>query len=151
MKNMETQKRIEQDFKEAFKAGDETRKRALRMALASFKLVQVEKGRSLTEEEIQAVLQKEAKSLREAMADAEKAGREDLIAETEPELNILEAYLPQPLSDDEIVQLAKEAIEEVNATSPQEMGKVMKVLMPRVQGRAEGSQVSAAVRALLMK
>ena len=146
---MEIQKRIEKDFKIALKAGDEVSKRTLRMVMASIKLDEVEKGRPLSEDEIQAILQKEIKSLRETISDAEKAGRDDLIADTEPEILILEKYTPQPLSDDEIDEMAKEAIAEVEATSPQEMGKVMKVLMPRVKGRAEGSKVSAAVRKLL--
>lgn len=149
MKPMEIQKRIEKDFKIALKAGDEVSKRTLRMVKASIKLVEVEKGRSLSEDEVQAIIQKEIKSLREMISDAEKAGRDDLIAETEPEILILEKYTPQPLSDDEIDEMAKEAIAEVKATSPQEIGKVMKVLMPNVKGRAEGSKVSAAVRALL--
>lgn len=149
MKPMEIQKRIEKDFKNALKAGDEVSKRSLRMVLASIKLVEVEKGRSLSDGEVLAIIQKEIKSLRETISDAEKAGRKDLIAEAESEIVILEKYTPQPLSDDEIDDMAREAIAEVDASSPQEMGKVMKVLMPRVQGRAEGSKVSAAVRELL--
>lgn len=149
MKLMETQKRIENDFKTALKSQDEVGKRTLRMVLASIKLVEVEKGRTLTEEEVIAILQKEIKSLHEAITDAEKAGRDDLIAETEPEIRILEQYTPQALTDEQILEMAKEAITEVGATSPQEMGKVMKVLMPRVQGRADGSKVSSTVRTLL--
>lgn len=149
MKTMETQKRIGKDFKIALKSGDEDSKRALRMVIASIQLVEVEKGRPLSDGEVLAILQKEIKSLRETISDAEKAGRDDLIAEAESEIRILEKYTPQPLSSDEIDDMVKEAIAEVEATSPQEMGKVMKVLMPRVQGRAEGSKVSAAVQKLL--
>ncbi len=149
IKLMEIQKRIESDFKNALKARDEVSKRSLRMVLASIKLVEVEKGRPLSDGEVLAILQKEIKSQREFISDAEKAGRKDLIAEAETEIVILEKYTPQPLSDDEIDDIAREAIAEVDAASPQEMGKVMKVLMPRVQGRAEGSKVSAAVRELL--
>jgi len=149
MKSMEIQKKIENDFKTAFKSGDEVSKRTLRMVLASIKLVEVEKGSALTDEEVLLILQKEIKSLRESITDAEKAGRDDLIAEAEPEIQILEQYTPQQLDEDEITELAKQAIEEVGATSQQEMGKVMKVLMPRIQGRADGSKVSASVRTLL--
>ena len=149
MKPMETQKRIETDFKTALKAKDEVGKRTLRMVLASIKLVEVENGRALYEEEVIAILQKEIKSLGESITDAEKAGRDDLIAEIEPEIHILEQYTPRALNDDEITEMAREAITEVGASSPQEMGKVMKVLMPRVQGRAEGSKVSSSVRTLL--
>ena len=146
---MEIQKKIENDFKTAFKSGDEVSKRTLRMVLASIKLVEVEKGRALTDEEVLSILQKEIKSLRESITDAEKAGRDDLIAEAEPEIQILEQYTPKQLDEDEITELARQAIKEVGATSQQEMGKVMKVLMPRVQGRADGSKVSASVRTLL--
>lgn len=149
MKSMEIQIRIENDFKTAFKSGDEVSKRTLRMVLASIKLVEVENGRALTDEEVLSIVQKEIKSLRESISDAEKAGRDDLIAEAEPEIQILEQYTPQQLDEDEITELARQAIEEVGATSQQEMGKVMKVLMPRVQGRADGSKVSASVRTLL--
>ena len=146
---MEIQKKIENDFKTAFKSGDEVSKRKLRMVLASIKLVEVEKGRALTDEEVLSILQKEIKSLRESITDAEKAGRDDLIAQSEPEIQILEQYTPKQLDEDEITELARQAIKEVGATSQQEMGKVMKVLMPRVQGRADGSKVSASVRTLL--
>lgn len=149
MKPMETQKRIENDFKTAFKSEDEVSKRTLRMVLASIKLVEVEKGRTLSDDEVLVVLQKEIKSLRESITDAKKAGRDDLIAETEPEIQILEQYTPQQLNEEEIKELAQETIAEVGASSPQEMGKVMKVLMPKVQGQADGSKVSAVVRSLL--
>ena len=150
MKPMETQKKIESDFKIAFKSGDEVSKRSLRMVLASIKLVEVDKREPLSEGEVLVVLQKEIKSLRELISDAEKAGRGDLIAEAEAEIQILKKYTPQPFTDDEINAMAKETITEVGASSPQDMGKVMKVLMPKVQGRADGSKVSAAVRAVLM-
>jgi uncharacterized protein YqeY len=149
MKPVETQKRIENDFKTAFKSEDEVSKRTLRMVLASIKLVEVEKGRTLSDDEVLVVLQKEIKSLRESITDAKKAGRDDLIAETEPEIQILEQYTPQQLDEEEIKELAQDTIDEVGASSPQEMGKVMKVLMPKVQGQADGSKVSAVVRSLL--
>jgi uncharacterized protein YqeY len=149
MKSMETQERVENDFKTALKSENEVAKRSLRMVLTSIKLAEVEKGERLSESEVIAILQKEIKSLRESIADAEKAGRQDLIAEAEPEIKILEQYTPQSLSEDEIHQLANEAIAEVGASSPGEMGKVMKVLMPRIQGRAEGAHISAVVRSLL--
>lgn len=150
MKPMETQKKIESDFKIAFKSGDKVSKRTLRMVLASIKLVEVDKREPLSEGEVLVVLQKEIKSLRELISDAEKAGRGDLIAEAEAEIQILKKYTPQPFTDDEINAMAKETITEVGASSPQDMGKVMKVLMPKVQGRADGSKVSAAVRTVLM-
>jgi hypothetical protein len=149
MKPMDTQKQIEKDFKDAFRAGDEVRKRTLRMVLASIKLAEVDKGKPLIEEEVSAILQKELKSRRESIADAKQAGRPDIVAEAESEISILEEYLPHQLTQDEINILANEAIAEVGASSPQEMGNVMKVLMPRVKGRADGSVVSQTVRKFL--
>lgn len=151
MKSMDTKKQIEKDFKSALRAKDEDRKRTLRMVLSSIKLAEVDKGDSLDEGEVLTILQKELKSRRESIADAEKADRPDIVAESEDEIRILEEYLPQPLTEDEIKILAKEAIAEVGASTPQEMGKVMKILMPRVKGRAEGSLVSETVRELLVK
>jgi uncharacterized protein YqeY len=149
MKPMEKQKKIEQDFKNALKSGDEVKKRTLRMVLTSIKLAEIEKGRPLSDEEVLAILQKEIKSLKETITDAEKAGRPDLIADTEPEIQILEEYLPQPLSDEQLEEMVTQAIHQIGAVSLHDMGEVMKVLMPQVQGRAEGSRVSAVVRAHL--
>jgi uncharacterized protein YqeY len=146
---MDTQKQIESDFKDALRAGDELRKRTYRMVLSSIKLAEIDKGKSLEEPDVLVIIQKEIKSHRESIADAEQADRADIVAESESEIKILEVYLPQPLTQDEIEAMANEAIAEVGATSPKEMGKVMKVLMPRVQGRADGSQVSQTVRQLL--
>lgn len=150
MKLMDTQKQIESDFKDALRAGDDLRKRTYRMVLSSIKLAEIDKGKSLEESDVLVIIQKEIKSHRESIADAEQADRADIVAESESEIKILEVYLPQPLTQDEIEAMANEAITEVGATSPKEMGKVMKVLMPRVQGRADGSQVSQTVRQLLV-
>lgn len=149
MNQMDTQKQIEKDFKDALRAGDEQRKSTLRMVLSAIKLVEVDKGGPLEEGEVLVILQKEIKSRRESIADAEKAGRSDMISDLEAEISILEGYLPQALSQEEIEALAKEAIAIEGAASLQDMGKVMKVLMPKVQGRADGSLVSQTVRQLL--
>jgi len=147
---MENQKKIEQDLKTAIKSGDEVKKRTLRMVLSSIKLAEIDRGHPLSDEDVLGVLQKEIKSLRETISDAERAGRADLIEDTEPEIHILEEYLPQPLSDQQIEEIITQAIDQVGAVSIQDMGKVMKTIMPQVQGRAEGSRVSAVVRAKLM-
>lgn len=146
---MDTQGQIESDFKDAMRAGDDMRKRTYRMVLSAIKLAEIDKGKSLEEPDVLVILQKEIKSRRESIADAERADRADIVAEAKAEINILEAYLPQPLTQDEIEAMANEAVAEVGATSSKEMGMVMKVLMPRVQGRADGSLVSQIVRQLL--
>jgi uncharacterized protein YqeY len=149
MDKMDTQKQIEKDLKDALRAGDEMRKSTLRMVLSAIKLVEVDKGDSLDEGEVLVILQKEIKSRLESIMDAEKADRPDLIADSQAEIKILEGYLPQALTPEEIEELAKEVISQEGAASMQDMGKVMKVLMPQVQGRADGSLVSQTVRQLL--
>ena len=131
------------------RAGDDLRKRTLRMALSAIKLSEIEKGAPLDEPAVLGVLQKEIKTQREAIADAERAGRPELAAEAAAQIRLLETYLPQPLTAAEIETLARMAIVEVGATSAREMGQVMKVLMPRIQGRAEGALISQIVRQLL--
>lgn len=148
---MTTKNDIENALKEALRARDEPRKRTLRMALAAIKLAEVEKSKGTTVDEtaIAAMIQKEIKSRRESIADAQRAGRADLISAAEAEIAILEEYLPKAMSPDELETLAKQVIAEVGAATPKEMGPVMKLLVPRVQGRAAGDQVSQVVRRLL--
>jgi uncharacterized protein YqeY len=147
---MELKSQIENDIKDAMRSKDETRKRTLRMALSAIKLAEIEKGGPLDDQGVYSVLQKEIKSRHESIADAERAGRSDLIAEAQPEIAILEGYLPQAFSQEELEDLARQAILEAGATSPQQMGQVMKLLMPRLQGRASGNEASQAVKKLLV-
>jgi len=119
------------------------------MVLSAIKLVEIDKGAPLDETGIALILQKEVKSRRESIADAQRANRLDLIATSEAEISILEGFLPKPLTSDELDALVRQAIQETGATSLREMGQVMKVLMPRLQGRLGGDQVSQAVRKLL--
>jgi uncharacterized protein YqeY len=149
MSHMSSKTQLENDLKDAMRAGDDLRKRTLRMALSTIKLAEIEKGAPLDEPAILGVLQKEIKTQREAIADAERAGRPELAAEAAAQIRLLETYLPQPLTAAEIETLARMAIVEVGATSAREMGQVMKVLMPRIQGRAEGALISQIVRQLL--
>lgn len=149
MIDMTTKDDLENSLREAIRSGDAVRKRTLRMALSAIRLAEVEKGAALEEPAVLAILQKEIKSRRESISDAQQAGRPDIVAESESEISILEEFLPQPLTTAELEALARAAIDEVGATSLREMGQVMKILMPRVQGRADGSQASQIVRQLL--
>ena len=146
---MSVKEQLRRALTEAMRQKDDLRKRVLRLALAAIKLAEVEKGRPLSDPEVWAVLQKEIKARHETIEGAERAGRQDLIAEARAEIAVLEAFLPAPLSAEELEALAREVIAEVGATSPKDMGKVMKPLMARVQGRASGSEVSQVVRRLL--
>ena len=140
---------LETALKEALRSGDNLRKNTIRMVLSAIKLVEIDKGAPLDETGIALILQKEVKSRRESIADAQRANRLDLIATSEAEISILEGFLPKPLTSDELDALVRQAIQETGATSLREMGQVMKVLMPRLQGRLGGDQVSQAVRKLL--
>jgi hypothetical protein len=146
---MTTKVDLENSLREAMRSGDAARKRTLRMALSAIRFAEVEKGSALDEPAVLAILQKEIKSRRESISDAQQAGRPDIVADAELEIGILEEYLPQPLSAGDLEAMARAAIEEAGATSPREMGQVMKILMPRIQGRADGAQASQIVRELL--
>jgi uncharacterized protein YqeY len=139
------------DLKTALKSSDETRKGTLRLLLAALKQAEIDKrpAGALDEGEVLAVIQKEAKSRRESIADAQRANRADLVAMNETELHVIESYLPKQLTREELVELARAAIAETGAGGPQQMGAVMKLLTPRTKGRADGKLVSDVVRELL--
>ncbi len=146
---MNLKDQLQSDLKDAMRAGDELRKNTLRMTLSAIKLAEIEKHNSIDELGILAIVQKEVKSRRESIADAQRANRTDLVQTAEQEIALLEQYLPKALDAAELEALARQAIEEVGAASLREMGQVMKVLMPRLQGRATGDQASQVVRKLL--
>jgi len=131
------------------KAREQTRVSTLRMLMAAMKNTQVEKGHELSDDEVVEVVSREAKRRRESMEAFEKGGRAELVEKEKAELAVLEAYLPQQLGEDELAALVDEAISETGASSPKEMGAVMKVVMGKVKGRADGAAVSAMVRARL--
>jgi uncharacterized protein YqeY len=143
---MELKQKIESALKDAMRTGDETRKRTLRLIIASIKNAEIDKGSALDDAGVLGIIQKEVKIRKEALEGAEQAHRDDLKEMTFAEIKILEEFLPTQLGEEELKQLVKEAIEETQAKSPADTGKVMKVLMPKIQGRAPGDQVSRLVR-----
>lgn len=147
---MSTQDQLMADLRTALRDRDELRKGTIRMALAAMKNAQVAKNADLTDEEMIGVLSKEVKQRRGAILEFEKGGRDDLVAQESAEIEILQQYLPVMLSRDEVVKMAREAIVEIGASGPKQMGLVMRALMPRVQGRADGRMVSEVVRQLLV-
>jgi uncharacterized protein len=148
---METKAQLEIALKEAMKAGDDVRKRTVRMVLAAVRQVEIDRQVKLEETAVLAIVQKEIKTRKEAVEEARLANRPDIVAATEAEIVVLKAYLPQAMSEEELKELVEAAIAEAGANSPVDMGKVMKLIMPRVAGRATGDQVSTAVRQLLQK
>jgi uncharacterized protein YqeY len=148
---MDTRSQLSNALKDAMRAGDEVKKRTVRMALAAIKQAEVDRQVTLDETAVLALLQKEIKTRREALDEARQAHRPDLAAEAEAEIAVINAFLPQALGADELQALARAAIAEVGAASPADMGRVMKLLMPRLQGRAPGDQASQVVRQLLQE
>jgi uncharacterized protein len=146
---MDTRTQLENSLKDALRAGDELRKRTLRMTLAAIRQQEIDKGAPVDEAAVQTILQKEIKSRHESIADAQKAHRPDLEAEAAAEIEVLQSFLPSQLTPEELDAMAQQAVAEAGATSLKEMGQVMKILMPRLQGRASGDQASQAVRRLL--
>lgn len=143
---MLTKQNLESELKTAMREGDDVRKRVLRMALTELKLAEVEKQQPLEESELLAILRKEVKSRHETIDDSKKAEREDLVEAAEEEIAVLQSYLPEPLTDDELTEIVRQTIAEVEASGPQDMGEVMKALMPKIQGRADGKRASEIVR-----
>lgn len=134
---------VQRDAQAALKAGERERAGALRMIAASIKSAAKDGGGDVDEVE---VLQRERKRRLESAEAYRGGGREDLAAAEEGEAALIEGYLPQQLGDDELAALVDEAIAEVGASSPRDMGQVMSVVMPRVKGRADGKRISAAVK-----
>ena len=146
---MSVKTQIEKDLKEAIRSQDEPRKRTLRSALSAIKLAEVEAGDPLDDAGLNNIIHKEIKSRKESIADAERAGRSEMIVQSQAEITILQGYLPKAFSPEQLEQMAREAIAEAGATSPQQMGQVMKILLPRLEGRASGNDASQMVKKLL--
>jgi uncharacterized protein YqeY len=146
---MTSKQRLRDDLKNAMRQKDEVRKRTLRLALAEIKNREIEIGQELDEEGVDAILQKEAKKRRETLEELTRVERPKLKAAEQAELEILGEYLPKQLSREEIAELARQVIAETGADSPRLMGNVMRVLMPKTQGQADGKLVSQVVRELL--
>lgn len=138
-------------LKESLKSGDNATKQTVRMALAAIKQVEVDKRITLDDSGVIPVLQKEVKNRRESIADAEKAGRPETVAVLENEIHIVEKFLPKEMDASELKAIIQKAIAETGAAAPTDMGKVMKLVVPQVQGRASGDTISKAVRELLAK
>lgn len=143
--------RLHDDLTTAIRARDEVAAATLRMALTAVKneAVSGAEARELADADVVAVLGREAKKRRESATAYDDANRPELAARERAELAVLEGYLPVQLTDDELAGLVAEAVAETGADSPRAMGAVMKLLTPRVAGRADGGRVAAAVRSVL--
>ena len=155
---MSIKTQLNESMKEAMRSGDDVRKRSIRMVLAAIKQVEVDKRSNpsdkrteLDDPAVVSLLQKEIKNRREALEEARKANRADLVQANEAEIEVLQAFLPTAMPAEELRALVQAGIDETGATSPADMGKVMKAVMPRVAGRAPNDAISATVREFLQK
>lgn len=139
------------DLKDAMRQGDEVRKLTLRAVKTAIRQEEVagDEARTLSDEEVVSVIAKQAKQRRDSIAEFKKGGRQDLVQQEEAELQVLEAYLPRQLTRAEIAEQAKQVIAEVGASGPRDMGNVMRPLMDRLRGQADGKVVSQVVQELL--
>lgn len=142
-------KRIEGDLKTAMKSGDKPRVSTLRLLLSALKNEKIQAHRELTDEEIEAVIRRGAKQRRDSIEQYGRGGREDLVAAETAELQILEAYLPQGLTDADLESAVKTIISDRSLTSKKEVGAVMKELMVRYKGRVDGRRAQEIAQRLL--
>ena len=148
---MSIKTQLNESMKDAMRSGDEVRKRTVRMVLAAVKQAEVDKRTELDDPAVMNLIQKEIKNRRESLEEARRANRADLVEANEAEINVLQAFLPKAMPAEELRALVEAAIAETGASSPADMGKVMKTVLPRVAGRAPNDMVSATLRELLQK
>ena len=149
MGKSETAARLQSDVITAMKAKDKDRLKVLRMMQAALKQVEVDERRDLDDADVTQVLAAYLKKVKDQVRSFGEGGRAELLAEAEAELKIVQEYLPAEMDDAQIEQAVREAIDETGAAGPADMGKVMKAVMPKTAGRADGSKVSAMVKKIL--
>ncbi|RHW50562.1 GatB/YqeY domain-containing protein [Lactobacillus bombicola] len=143
---MSLSEQIMADMKDAMKAHDKVKLNTVRMIKAALMNEKIKLGRELNSDEELTVLNREKKQREESLADFVKAKRTDLVEETKKELTVIEAYMPKQLSQSELEKIVSAAIAEVNGATKADFGKIMKILMPRIKGRADGKVASNLVK-----
>jgi uncharacterized protein YqeY len=146
---MTLKEQFTEEMKQSMKSGDKLRLSTVRLLLSEIKNAEIRKKGDLTDEETLGIVAKEVRRRKEAIEGFEKGGRQDLVDKETLELGILQGYLPDQLSEEELRRIIKETIEEVGAASPADLGKVMGSLMPRVKGKADGKLVNQLTREML--
>ena len=146
---MSLQEQLKSELKTAMQAKNKARVGTIRLAMAEIKQKEVDGRKELTDDEILAVLTKMVKQRKDSISQFTAAGRQDLADNEAAEIEVLQGFMPQPLSDAEIDALIDSTLQQLAVTSPQEMGKVMNALRPQVQGRADMAVISAKIKARL--
>jgi uncharacterized protein len=142
---------IQNALTSAMKSRDEETKKTLRLVMSAIKLAEVESGTEIDDSRVISILQKEVKTREDTIIESKKANRQDLVTNAENEIKILNNFLPEQMTHDELTIIASSVIQELGASKIQEMGNVMKHLMPILEGRASGQEASKIVRDLLEK
>jgi hypothetical protein len=142
---MSLKKRLMEDLKTSMKNKDKIKKNAVTLIRSSIKQQEVDTRKDLNDDDIIDIISKQIKQKKNSIEDFKKGNREDLIELTKQEISILETYMPEQLSDDELEDIVKKAVEETEAKTKRDIGKVMSKVMPLVKGRADGNQVNKIV------
>ncbi len=142
---MTLKERLTNDLKDAMKNKEQVRKSVVTLVRAAIKQKEVDERVELDDVDVMDIVSKQLKQRNEALVDFKKAGRDDLISQTEEEIEILLTYLPKQLTDEELREYIKQAVEQVGATSVKDMGKIMGILMPKVKGKADGRRINNLV------
>ncbi|MBP3780364.1 MAG: GatB/YqeY domain-containing protein [Selenomonas sp.] len=146
---MALKEQLTADMKEAMKNHEKERLAVIRMVRGAIRQQEIDGQKELSDDDVIAVISKEVKMRRDSMEEFQKGNRDDLVAKTQGEIDVLLPYLPAQLSEDEVRELVKAAVEQTGAATPKDMGKVMGVLMPKVKGRADGKMVNTIVKSFL--
>lgn len=141
--------KLKEDLKTAMKEKDSIRKNVVQLIKAGVLQVEKDKQITLDDDGVLDVIAKQLKQRRDSLPDYEKSGREDLIAQLKREMDILMEYLPAQLTEEELTELVKEAVEQTGASSVKDMGKIMAAVMPKAKGRADGREINRIARELL--
>lgn len=146
---MTLQEKLQEDLKAAMRAGDTVRKSVIRYLRSEIRNQEIASQKTLDDDGVIGVLGRQVRQHRESIDAFRQGNRQDLVDKEEAELAVIIEYMPRQMSEDELVALVRQAIDEAGATGPQDMGKVMGRLMPQVKGKAEGREVSRVVSELL--
>jgi len=146
---MSLSERLNEDMKQAMKSQDKFKLSVIRMIRSSIKNAEIDRRKTLDDNEVLDVLSREIKQRKDSLQEFEKAGRDDLVDNLKKEIAIIAEYMPQPLSEEELKAIVQQTIQETGASSKADMGKVMSALMPKVKGRADGKLVNQMVQQFL--
>ena len=142
---MNLKEQLTNDLKESMKNKEQVKKSVVTLIRAAIKQKEVDERVELNDESVLDIISKQMKQRNDALEEFKKAGRDDLISQTEEEIQVLLSYLPKQLTDDELRVLIKEAIDKTGASSSKDMGKIMGILMPKTKGKADGKRINTLV------